>query len=124
MTPEQAVEAAHALKAQTLVPIHYNRTFEHDLYYRPAAEAEQRIDARLQGSAAWRSASPIRGLVYVELIVSGGCPVAVIGAYVAVLDASAERLSAGRSQRRVEREKVAVAGCTSAAAWLVARTRR
>jgi len=46
MTPEQAVEAAHALKAQTLVPIHYNRTFEHDLYYRPAAEAEQRIDAR------------------------------------------------------------------------------
>jgi L-ascorbate metabolism protein UlaG (beta-lactamase superfamily) len=29
MTPEQAVEAARALKARTLVPIHYNRTFEH-----------------------------------------------------------------------------------------------
>jgi L-ascorbate metabolism protein UlaG (beta-lactamase superfamily) len=45
MTPEQAVEAAHALQARTLVPIHYNRTFEHDLYYRPAAEAEQRIQS-------------------------------------------------------------------------------
>jgi L-ascorbate metabolism protein UlaG (beta-lactamase superfamily) len=45
MTPEQAVEAARALQARTLVPIHYNRTFVHDVYYRPVADAERRIAA-------------------------------------------------------------------------------
>jgi L-ascorbate metabolism protein UlaG (beta-lactamase superfamily) len=44
MTPEQAVEAARALQARTLVPIHYNRTFEHPDYYRPLADAPQRIE--------------------------------------------------------------------------------
>jgi L-ascorbate metabolism protein UlaG (beta-lactamase superfamily) len=43
MTPEQSVEAAHALQAGMLVPIHYNRTFEHPDYYRPAADAQRRI---------------------------------------------------------------------------------
>jgi L-ascorbate metabolism protein UlaG (beta-lactamase superfamily) len=45
MTPEQAVEAARALQARTLVPIHHNRTFEHPDYYRPATDAERRIAA-------------------------------------------------------------------------------
>jgi L-ascorbate metabolism protein UlaG (beta-lactamase superfamily) len=45
MTPEQAVEAAHALQARSLVPIHYNRTFEHPDYYRPLADAGERIQA-------------------------------------------------------------------------------
>jgi L-ascorbate metabolism protein UlaG (beta-lactamase superfamily) len=44
MTPEQAVEAARALQAWNLVPIHYNRTFEHPDYYRPLADAGQRIE--------------------------------------------------------------------------------
>jgi len=43
MTPEQAVEAARALQARALVPIHYNRTFEHSYYYRPIANAGARI---------------------------------------------------------------------------------
>jgi L-ascorbate metabolism protein UlaG (beta-lactamase superfamily) len=43
MTPEQAVEAARALQARVLVPIHYNRTFEHPDYYRPARDAVERI---------------------------------------------------------------------------------
>jgi L-ascorbate metabolism protein UlaG (beta-lactamase superfamily) len=46
MTPEQTVEAAHALGAATLAPIHYNRTFEHPDFYRPVADAEQRIRNR------------------------------------------------------------------------------
>jgi L-ascorbate metabolism protein UlaG (beta-lactamase superfamily) len=44
MTPEQAVEAALALQARSLVPIHYNRTFEHPEYYRPLADAGERIE--------------------------------------------------------------------------------
>jgi L-ascorbate metabolism protein UlaG (beta-lactamase superfamily) len=44
MTPEQAVEAARALQAGTLIPIHYNRTFEHPHYYRPLADADQRVE--------------------------------------------------------------------------------
>jgi L-ascorbate metabolism protein UlaG (beta-lactamase superfamily) len=43
MTPEQAVEAARALRARSLVPIHYNRTFEHADYYRPVANARERL---------------------------------------------------------------------------------
>lgn len=45
MTPEQAVEAARALQARLLIPIHYNRTFEHPEHYRPAPDARERIDA-------------------------------------------------------------------------------
>jgi L-ascorbate metabolism protein UlaG (beta-lactamase superfamily) len=45
MTPEQAVEAASALAARQLVPIHYNRTFEHPHFYRPARDARERIAA-------------------------------------------------------------------------------
>jgi L-ascorbate metabolism protein UlaG (beta-lactamase superfamily) len=44
MTPEQAVEAARALQAGSLVPIHYNRTFEHPKYYRPVVDARERIE--------------------------------------------------------------------------------
>ena len=43
MTPEQAVEAARALQARSLVPIHYNRTFEHPVHYRPVDDARKRI---------------------------------------------------------------------------------
>jgi L-ascorbate metabolism protein UlaG (beta-lactamase superfamily) len=45
MTPEQAVEAARALQARRLVPIHYNRTFEHPDYYRPVADAREQIQS-------------------------------------------------------------------------------
>ncbi|MGH2905924.1 MAG: MBL fold metallo-hydrolase [Solirubrobacterales bacterium] len=48
MNPEQAIDAAAALQAAKLVPIHYNRTFEHPDYYRPISDAEERI-----GAAAW-----------------------------------------------------------------------
>jgi L-ascorbate metabolism protein UlaG (beta-lactamase superfamily) len=44
MTPEQAVDAARALQARTLVPIHYNRTFEHPDYYRPIPDARERLE--------------------------------------------------------------------------------
>lgn len=53
MTPEQAVEAARALQARLMVPIHYNRTFEHPEHYRPVADARAQID----GLAAKRGAS-------------------------------------------------------------------
>ena len=45
MTAEQAVEAARALQVRLLIPIHYNRTFEHPDYYRPTPDARERIDA-------------------------------------------------------------------------------
>ena len=45
MGPEHAVEAARALQAAAFVPIHYNRTFEHPKYYRPLADARDRIDS-------------------------------------------------------------------------------
>ncbi|HWH43665.1 MAG TPA: MBL fold metallo-hydrolase [Thermoleophilaceae bacterium] len=43
MTPEQCVEAAGALRAGTLVPIHFDRTYEHPDYYRPVTDAAERI---------------------------------------------------------------------------------
>lgn len=39
MTPAQAVDAAAALRAKTLIPIHFNRTFEHPDFYRPVPDA-------------------------------------------------------------------------------------
>lgn len=45
MNPEQAVDAAAALRARKLIPIHFNRTFEHPEYYRPVADAAERIEA-------------------------------------------------------------------------------
>lgn len=45
MTAEQAVDAARALQARLLIPIHYNRTFEHPEHYRPAPDARERIEA-------------------------------------------------------------------------------
>lgn len=48
MTPDQAVQAAHALQARLMVPIHYNRTFEHPDYYRPVANAHEQVDAFAQ----------------------------------------------------------------------------
>ncbi len=44
MTPDQAIEAARALQARTLIPIHYNRTFEHPDYYRPVHDARETLD--------------------------------------------------------------------------------
>jgi L-ascorbate metabolism protein UlaG (beta-lactamase superfamily) len=46
MTPEQAVDAAYVLGARALLPIHFNRTFESPEYYRPVADARERIEAR------------------------------------------------------------------------------
>lgn len=57
MTAEHAVEAARALQARLLVPIHYNRTFDHPEYYRPAPAARERIDAH-----AARLGVPVRFL--------------------------------------------------------------
>jgi L-ascorbate metabolism protein UlaG (beta-lactamase superfamily) len=45
LTPEQAVYAARALQARLLVPIHFNRTFEHPEYYRPVPDAGEQLDA-------------------------------------------------------------------------------
>lgn len=45
MTPEQSVDAAAALRTRRLVPIHFNRTFEHPEYYRPVRDAAERIEA-------------------------------------------------------------------------------
>ncbi len=45
MTPGQAVEAARALQARVMLPIHYNRTFEHAEYYRPVPDAGEKIEA-------------------------------------------------------------------------------
>jgi L-ascorbate metabolism protein UlaG (beta-lactamase superfamily) len=49
MTPEQAVEAARALRARRMVPIHYNRTFEHPDYYRPLTDARERLEQAAAG---------------------------------------------------------------------------
>ncbi|MEO7197497.1 MAG: MBL fold metallo-hydrolase [Solirubrobacterales bacterium] len=43
MGPTEAVEAARALRAGLLIPIHFNRTFEHPDYYRPQHDVEGRI---------------------------------------------------------------------------------
>jgi L-ascorbate metabolism protein UlaG (beta-lactamase superfamily) len=45
MSPDQAVEAARALQARLLVPIHYNRMFEHPRYYRPVPDAAEQLAA-------------------------------------------------------------------------------
>lgn len=39
LTPHEAVEAARALQAATLAPIHFNATFSKEPYYRPLADA-------------------------------------------------------------------------------------
>lgn len=45
LSPEQAVEAAHALRAEVLVPTHFSRKFEHDEYYKPIHDARPRLEA-------------------------------------------------------------------------------
>ncbi len=45
LTPEQAVDAARALKAGCLMPMHFTRTYEHERMYRPIADAEDRLRA-------------------------------------------------------------------------------
>ena len=45
MTPDQAVAASQALQARVMVPIHFNRTFEHPHFYRPVADAREQIEA-------------------------------------------------------------------------------
>lgn len=40
LTPEQAVQAARALGARALCPIHYNSTFDCPPFYRPVADPE------------------------------------------------------------------------------------
>ena len=59
MTPEQAVEAARALQARLMVPIHYNRTFEHPEHYRPVADARTQINGlAARGGASVRFLEP------------------------------------------------------------------
>ncbi|MBJ7355353.1 MAG: MBL fold metallo-hydrolase [Thermoleophilaceae bacterium] len=45
LTPEQAVDAAYALGADRLMPIHFTRTYDHEQMYRPIKDAEARIRA-------------------------------------------------------------------------------
>lgn len=45
LSPEQAVDAARALKAAALLPIHFSRTYEHERMYRPIIDAEERLRA-------------------------------------------------------------------------------
>lgn len=45
LTPFETVAAARALAAGTLVPIHYDRSFEHPDHYRPVADAAAAIRA-------------------------------------------------------------------------------
>jgi L-ascorbate metabolism protein UlaG (beta-lactamase superfamily) len=51
MTPAQAVEAARALRAHTLVPIHHQRSFEHEVFYRPLHNTEALISAHAARAA-------------------------------------------------------------------------
>jgi L-ascorbate metabolism protein UlaG (beta-lactamase superfamily) len=43
LTPEQAVDAARALGAGRLMPIHFTRTYDHPQMYRPIKDAEPRL---------------------------------------------------------------------------------
>jgi L-ascorbate metabolism protein UlaG (beta-lactamase superfamily) len=45
MRPTETVEAALALSAGTLVPIHYSATFDHPDFYRPVPDAAEQIRA-------------------------------------------------------------------------------
>jgi L-ascorbate metabolism protein UlaG (beta-lactamase superfamily) len=45
LTPEQAVDAAHALGAARMLPIHFTRTYDHEQMYRGIPNAEERIRA-------------------------------------------------------------------------------
>lgn len=45
LIPEQAVDAAYALKAGKLMPVHFSRTYDHERMYRPIIDAEERIRA-------------------------------------------------------------------------------
>ncbi|MGH2959737.1 MAG: MBL fold metallo-hydrolase, partial [Solirubrobacterales bacterium] len=45
LTPEQAVDAAYALGAGRLLPIHFTRTYDHEQMYRPIKDAEARLRA-------------------------------------------------------------------------------
>ncbi len=45
LTPEQSVDAARALKAARMLPMHFSRTYEHERMYRPIVDAEARIRA-------------------------------------------------------------------------------
>lgn len=50
MTPEQAIDAAYALRAGALMPIHFSLTYDHDPMYVPVRDAR----ARLEEAAALR----------------------------------------------------------------------
>ena len=67
MTPDQAVEAARALQARLLVPIHYNRTFEHPEFYRPVPDARGEVEA-----LATERGVPVRFLDPGEWVEVGG----------------------------------------------------
>jgi L-ascorbate metabolism protein UlaG (beta-lactamase superfamily) len=49
LTPEQAVDAAYALGAARLLPIHFTRTYEHDPIYKPVQNAEERLRTAAAG---------------------------------------------------------------------------
>ena len=59
MTPEQSVQAARALRADVLVPMHDVRMFEHETYYRPVTGARQRLtEAGAAAGVAVRITAP------------------------------------------------------------------
>lgn len=45
LSPEQAVDAAYALGAGRLMPIHFTLTYDHEQMYRPIRDAEARLRA-------------------------------------------------------------------------------
>lgn len=49
LTPAQAVAAARALKAGALLPIHFNRTFEDERFYRPMHDARSLLESAAGG---------------------------------------------------------------------------
>lgn len=71
LTPEQAVDAAYALGAGRLIPMHFTRTYEHEQLYRPIPDAEARLRAAAEprevelvfpAIGEWLEVSPAKAL--------------------------------------------------------------
>jgi L-ascorbate metabolism protein UlaG (beta-lactamase superfamily) len=45
MNPSQALQAARAMRARSLMPMHFNRTFEDERFYRPVHDAQNQLEA-------------------------------------------------------------------------------
>jgi L-ascorbate metabolism protein UlaG (beta-lactamase superfamily) len=45
LDPDQALQAARSMKAGALMPMHFNRTFEDERFYRPLRDAREQLEA-------------------------------------------------------------------------------